>query len=41
MIELWTVLPEDALPKMRNAAARAIELDGTLAQAHALLAHAR
>jgi len=38
---LWTISPEEALPKVREAASRAIELDGTLAQAHALLARAR
>ncbi|MHC4932604.1 MAG: adenylate/guanylate cyclase domain-containing protein, partial [Planctomycetota bacterium] len=41
MIALWTTPPEEALPSMRDAASRAIELDGTLAQAHALLAQAR
>jgi tetratricopeptide (TPR) repeat protein len=42
MIELWITSPEEALlPKMRDAASRAIELDGTLAEAHALLAQAR
>jgi TolB-like protein/Tfp pilus assembly protein PilF len=41
VFSLWTVSPEEALPKMRDSASRAIELDRTLAQAHALLAHAR
>jgi tetratricopeptide (TPR) repeat protein len=39
--ELWTISPEEALPKMREAASRAIELDGTLAEAQARLALAR
>jgi predicted Zn-dependent protease len=33
--------PEVALPKMREAASRAVELDGTLAEVHSLLAQAR
>jgi predicted Zn-dependent protease len=41
MIDVWTISPEEALPKMRDAASRALELDGTLAEAHALLAAAR
>jgi tetratricopeptide (TPR) repeat protein len=41
MLNLWTISPEEALPKMRDAASRALELDGTLAEAHALLAQAR
>ena len=41
MLELWTISPEEALPKMRDAASRALELDGTLAVAHALHAQAR
>ena len=39
--ELWTISPEEALPKMREAASRALELDGTLAEAQARLALAR
>jgi tetratricopeptide (TPR) repeat protein len=38
---LWTISTEEALPKISEAASRAIELDGTLAEAHALLARAR
>jgi TolB-like protein/Tfp pilus assembly protein PilF len=41
MENIWTISPEEALPKMRDAASRALELDGTLAEAHALLAQAR
>jgi TolB-like protein len=41
MFHLWTISPEEALPKMRDAASRALELDGTLAEAHALVAQAR
>jgi TolB-like protein/Tfp pilus assembly protein PilF len=41
MLDLWTISPEKALPKMREAASRALEFDGTLAEAHALLAQAR
>jgi len=38
---LWTVSPEEALPKAREAASRALELDETLAVARALLARVR
>jgi TolB-like protein/tetratricopeptide (TPR) repeat protein len=41
MEELFAITPEEALRKMREAASRALELDGTLAEAHALLAQAR
>jgi len=41
MVRLWTISPEEGLPKMREAASRALELDGTLAEAHALVAYAR
>jgi TolB-like protein/Tfp pilus assembly protein PilF len=41
MEEIMSASPEEALPKMREAASRALELDGTLAEAHALLAQAR
>jgi TolB-like protein/Tfp pilus assembly protein PilF len=41
MVDLGNISPEEALPKMRNAASRALELDGTLANAHAHLARAR
>jgi TolB-like protein/Tfp pilus assembly protein PilF len=38
---LWTIPPEEGLPKVREAASRALELDGTLAEAQAHLARAR
>jgi TolB-like protein/Tfp pilus assembly protein PilF len=41
LMKLWTTSPEEALPKMREAASRAVEYDGTLAEAHAVLAYAR
>jgi class 3 adenylate cyclase/TolB-like protein/Tfp pilus assembly protein PilF len=41
MSNLWAIAPEEALPKMRGAASRAVELDGTLAESHALLARTR
>jgi TolB-like protein/Tfp pilus assembly protein PilF len=38
MEDLWAISPDEALPKVREAASRALELDGTLAEAHAFLA---